>query len=356
MSKSLITEIISLQYNSILFLAPSGLQCPLAKMWEGDKLEELSCVPLNCFISFPSRANSPINVKNSPEMIKSRTTSNERADSLIEDDNNVISILHQSNDDNNINLSSNRAISTSNNATKIIIPKSFEKTQHSTIPPKQSTCIRKFVIAATYDIALRIYLVTRYLLSYSFFGVNVLPYGDPRYVFPILRILVFLTSLLEAFCFFFISTFYLYIWTASSSNYSPTALILALSVPPLAIVLNPILGIFTCMIGRSQTIVQAFAAFSRSASLSTIIILIIYIKKRHNLCLEGAGNDECTYHRMKFNGQQILPCGMYVFGLCLNKAFQVFITDLYASHVENFRLSRGWDGLSTSLTPTTDRL
>ena len=108
------------------------------------------------------------------------------------------------------------------------------------------------------------------------------------------------------------------------------------------------------MIGHSQPFAQAFAAFSRSASLSTIVILIIYIKKRHNLCSD-TDSTECTYD-IELTGYKILPCGLYVFGLCLNKAFQVFVTDLYASHVENVRLSRGWDGLSTSLTPTTDRV
>ena len=367
----LINQIVSLQYNNILFLAPSSYQCPSAIIWEGNKLQELTCAPLNCFLSVATRSDSPLTIKDSPDTAKSRTNSKERSDSLSDSGDHVISILHRPDVESNPGKDPipSQTVSMSINEDVMLtptMPKSIDSSSRSrksrrskfSILPSQTpsglSVIYKFVIVPINIAALELYYALRYSVNYSFLGVNILPYGDVALVFPILRVLVFLTSIIEAVCFFFISTFYVHIWKNNSANVNPTGLIIVLSIPPFAILLNPILGFFTGMIGSSPTLAKAFAAFSRSASISTILVLIIYIFKRDNLCLSIGNSKSCSY-TISTSRYDTLPCGLYITGLCINKAIQLLVVDLYYSHVENFRLSRNWDGLSTSLTPTTDR-
>ena len=359
---------MSLQYNNVLFLAPSSYQCPSAFIWEGNKLQELTCAPLNCFLSVATRSDSPLTIKDSPDTVKSRTNSKERSDSLADANDHIISILHRPDVESNPGKDQvpSRTVSSSINDDVVLTPtisKSADgsrrsRRSHFNVVPSQPPCglsvIYKFIIIPINNAALELFYALRYSINYSFLGVNILPYGDVLLLFPILRVLIFLTSIIEAVCFFFISTFYVHIWYSNSATVNPTALIIVLSIPPFAILLNPILGFFTGMIGSSLTLAKAFAAFSRSASVSTVLVLIIYIIKRGNLCLAIDNSNTCSYTNStsRYNS---LPCGLYITGLCINKAIQLLVADLYVSHVENFRLSRNWDGLSTSLTPTYDR-
>jgi hypothetical protein len=355
-SRDLLNDIISLQYNNILYIAPSGYQCPFAYMWEGNTLKELTCSPLNCFLSAPSRSISPVNVTDSPEVAKSRATSDEMADNLSEFNSHTISIMHQIENENVTVEAVENRLASSFNGKKNILLQSNNKRQ-STLPPpvveemipgkrifSMPSELRKYIIVPFFRFSKRLYYFLRFFIGYSFFGVNILPYGDARYVFPALRVLVFLTSLIEATDFFFLSFYYLSIWTKSSSKVTPTALYLVVAIPPLAIVLNPILGLFTGMIGPVPSVTRAFTSFNRSAAISTLVVLIIYVLKFQNI-----SNNSIT-----ISVQNLPPCGVLVIILLLNKILQLFVVDLYASHVENFRLSRGWNGLSTSLSPTED--
>lgn len=323
-------------------------------MWEGNKLQELSCSPLDCFLSSRSRVNTPINLKDSPESIRSRTVSR---DSSVGANDHIISILHRHDVENlkeqkrtvSVEVSINDEITTTSPMSMSL---SADKSRMSTAAPSTLKLIKNFVINPISAAILKGYYFLGYLFNYAFLGVNILPYGDAKYVFPLLRVLVFLTSIIEGTCLFFISTFYIHIWNKSSSKLNSTALFLVLTIPPGAIFLNPILGVFTGLIGQSPALAKIYSAFSRSASISTLMVLMIYVIKHKNLC-SGAGDGQCIYGT-SLTLYNALPCGFYVFAICVNKAAQLLITDLYVSHVENQRLSRTWDGLTSSLTPTTD--
>jgi hypothetical protein len=103
-------------------------------------------------------------------------------------------------------------------------------------------------------------------------------------------------------------------------------------IPPLALVLPPFIGAYCILLGRTSTeLCRVYANWNRLSLISVSIILFFTL---------NVLNSNTTY--FPYLTGTLIAC----------KVGQNFFVDHFIAHTESKRMSRGWDGLHTSLYPT----
>ena len=172
------------------------------------------------------------------------------------------------------------------------------------------------------------------LFSWLIFGSNIPPIG-PHYSWKILA------TILIALCFgdiFTMGMSFIDLYCVSSSTtecHSHAQILIILLVWPFAIILAPLSGIVAIMLGPSAYLARIYCMFSHLAGINNIILFVTLLQN--------------------FDYIEAEPFGVYpLFFLSCSRLFQCLFIDLYISHIERMRFTRGWDGLNTSLFKTTD--
>lgn len=175
------------------------------------------------------------------------------------------------------------------------------------------------------------------LLNWLIFGSNIFPIG-PHYSWKILA------TILIALCFgdiFTVGMSFIDLFCVSTSasgttecnNHDQLAIIIL--VWPFAIILAPLSGIVAIMLGPSAYLARIYCMFSHLAGINNIILFVTLLQNFDYIDAE--------------------PFSVYpLFFLSCSRLFQCLFIDLYISHIERMRFTRGWDGLNTSLFKTTD--
>jgi hypothetical protein len=167
-----------------------------------------------------------------------------------------------------------------------------------------------------------------------FLGGNVYPRGAPR-LRKILGLLIVLLCIVDFGILIDIATQYFCIWDAACNSMSSHAGIFAMFlIWPGAVVLSPLTGLISILLGPSGRLARIHASWSRLAVINDAIIFAIFLYKKHN-----APN---------YFG--------YIIGVLLgSRAVQIFAVDFYIAHIDQIRWTRGWDGLVTSLYADNDK-
>ena len=181
-----------------------------------------------------------------------------------------------------------------------------------------------------------IYLVEFFLshINWLAFGSNIYPFG-PHYTWKILAMILIVL------CFADLVTMTMSLITVTCLSPNATAcnnhdqLLIIILVWPLAIMWAPLSGLIAIMLGPSASLARQYCMFSHLAGINNTILFITFV------------------NNLPFFSAQVF--GIYpVIFLSGSRLFQCMFIDLYISHIERLRYTRGWDGLNTSLFKTVD--
>jgi hypothetical protein len=170
-------------------------------------------------------------------------------------------------------------------------------------------------------------------------GRNMQPRGSPS-ILKYLRLILMASCLADIVLFFSISLIYYVMWDeicGKETLFSPTEcsvpFALILLVWPFAIVITPLLGFTVLLFGSIGNWPRVYSGWSRVTVFP--IVTMVY-----------------TYNLYPANARAYT---VYFLGAVIfSRAFQCVFIDLYIAHLECYRRTRGWDGLSTSLTVAKD--
>jgi uncharacterized membrane protein len=167
-------------------------------------------------------------------------------------------------------------------------------------------------------------------LKHILFGRNVTPHGPPV-LRNILGIIILFLSCVDLGLFVFVCVEFACLWDITCQ--SQLAVILPIVIFPGALIFSPVSGIVCILLGPSGNLARIHAVWSRLALISTIVVICIFVTRApHNATVA------------------------YIVGaLAGSRIYQSLFIDLYISHVEQIRYTRGWDGLVTSLYADNDK-
>jgi hypothetical protein len=162
------------------------------------------------------------------------------------------------------------------------------------------------------------------------FGRNMSPHGPPV-LRTLLGLLILCLSCVDLGLFVFVCVEFYCLWNITCESH--LAVILPIIIFPGALLFSPLSGIVAVLLGPSGGLARIHACWSRLALISNAVVISIFVAK-------GRDNTTIAY---------IVGC------LAGSRVFQCAIIDLYISHIEQIRWTRGWDGLVTSLYADNDK-
>ena len=182
-----------------------------------------------------------------------------------------------------------------------------------------------------YFLRLFLFYVRNFML-----GSNVYPIG-PAYVRKILELLIFTMCIVDIALSIIVLTSAYCASSDATACTDHTSMILMVAVWPGALLIAPVMGLTTVVLGPSGTLARIYALWSRIAGINSAMVvwsMVYYFDYYYNV-----------------------PGSIY-FMLLLpgSRVFQCLFVDLYIAHIERLRYTRGWDGLHTSLFKTQDNL
>lgn len=181
------------------------------------------------------------------------------------------------------------------------------------------------------------------------FGINVYPSGF-RTVRRVIGVFLILLSFVNlGFCVFIAFNFISLSSSGASTcnsdsnnnngnscnNFDYTLIVYFFPLP-LTTVIAPLVGMYAVLLGPSPRLCRIYGGWTRVSLITCLAIVAIYIKNVNQLNYQ---NDLVAYG---------------VVALVSSTVSQCWLVDLYVAHVERIRLTRGWDGLHTSLQVSKD--
>lgn len=118
------------------------------------------------------------------------------------------------------------------------------------------------------------------------------------------------------------------IWGDSTECDNQNGFILAMLIWPGALVVTPLLGLYTSILTSTGQFARQYACWSRLALFSIATLFIVYLSFVHHAPLETL---------------------WYLLGLLFSRIVQIALVDTFISCHENRRINRGWDGLFTNI-------
>ncbi|KAJ1406046.1 hypothetical protein B484DRAFT_456946 [Ochromonadaceae sp. CCMP2298] len=165
-------------------------------------------------------------------------------------------------------------------------------------------------------------------------GANVSPVG-PRSVRALLEVLFLVLCIADIgiAVIVLVNSFCASENTTQCTNH--TSMLLMILVWPGALIIAPVTGLATVILGPSGQLARIYALWSRIALINSAMVVLALVSYQDYF--------------------QNVPGGLYLMlVLPSSRGVQCVCVDAYIAHVEKMRYTRGWDGLHTSLFKTTD--